>query len=64
MNPSKNALAIPGRINVQKVSQVFARKVWAASSIEGLMPSTTPISTRNAIGVKAIVCANHIPGKP
>jgi hypothetical protein len=68
MNPSKNALASPGRINgnetVQKVSQVFARKVCAASSIEGLMPSTTPISTRNAIGVKAMVCANQIPGKP
>ena len=39
-------------------------KVWAASSIDGETPSTTPIRTRNAIGVNASVCAIRIPGIP
>ena len=68
MKPSRKALARPGRISgsdtVVKVVQASARRVCAASSIDGLTPSTTPISTRKAIGVKASVCANHRPGRP
>ena len=55
IKPSKNALASPGRINgndtVLKTCQRDARSVCAASSIEGLTPSTTPMSTKNAMGV-------------
>ena len=47
-----------------KVVQASARRVCAASSSDGLMPSTTPIRTRKAIGVKASICANHRPGRP
>jgi hypothetical protein len=68
MKPSRKALARPGRISgrdtVVNVRQAFARSVCAASSIDGLTPSTTPISTRNAIGVNASICANQIPGRP
>ena len=53
---SKNALANPGRIRgkdtMTKVFQRPARNVWEASSIDGLTPSTTPISTKKEIGVK------------
>ncbi len=68
MKPSRKALARPGRISgsdtVVKVCQLLARSVCAASSIDGLTPSTTPIRTRNAIGVKASICASQIPGRP
>ena len=68
MNPNKKALAIPGRINgketVLNTCHFEARRVCDASSIDGLTLSTTPIKTKNEIGVKARVCANHIPGKP
>ena len=68
MKPSRKALARPGRISgretVRKVVQRSARRVCAASSSDGLMPSTTPISTRKAIGVKARSCAINTPGKP
>ena len=68
MNPSRKALARPGRISgrdtVVNVVQASARRVWAASSSDGLTPSTTPISTRKAIGANARVCANHRPGRP
>ena len=68
MKPSRKALASPGRISgsetVRKVCQRLARSVWAASSIDGLMPSTTPISTKKAIGVKASSCAISRPGRP
>ena len=68
MKPSRKALARPGRISgsetVQKVCQRLARRVCAASSIDGLTPSTTPISTRKAIGVKASICAISRPGRP
>ena len=47
-----------------KVRQRSARRVCAASSIEGLMPSTTPMRTRKAMGVKASICASHTPGNP
>ena len=66
--PSRNALARPGRINgqvmVRKVVQFLARKVCEASSSDGLMPCTTPISTRKAIGVNASSCASSTPGRP
>ena len=68
MKPSRKALASPGRISgsemVRNVVQPFARKVCDASSSEGLMPCTTPIRTRKAIGVKARSCAMRMPGKP
>ena len=41
-----------------------ARKVCEASSSVGLTPSTTPISTRNATGVKAKSWARNTPWKP
>ena len=41
--------------------QRLARSVCAASSIDGETPSTTPISTRKAIGVKANTCASSTP---
>jgi hypothetical protein len=53
--PRRNAAARPGRkrgkVTVLKVVQPRARSVCEASSSEGLMPCTTPSSTRNAIGV-------------
>ena len=68
MKPSRKALASPGRISGQvtvlKVSQRLARSVCAASSSDGLMASTTPISTRNAIGVNDSNCAISTPVKP
>ena len=54
----------PGTCIVRNVCQRLARRVWAASSMDGLTPSTTPIRTRNAIGVKASVWAMRIPGRP
>lgn len=61
MKPIRKALARPGAISgsdtMRKVRQRPARSVWLASSIEGLMPSTTPISTRKEIGVKLRTCA-------
>ena len=47
-----------------KVVQPSARSVCAASSIDGLTPCTTPMSTRKAIGVKASNCASATPKKP
>ena len=59
IKPNKNALAIPGRMRgsetVLKTCQLEARRVCEASSIEGLTLSTTPINTKNAMGVKARV---------
>ena len=64
----RNALASPGRISgsdtVVNVFQRSARSVCAASSSVGEMPSTTPISTRNAIGVNANTWASSTPWKP
>ena len=61
-------MASPGRISgsdtVRKVCHLSARSVWAASSIDGQTPSTTPIRTRKAIGVKASVWAIMMPGNP
>ena len=68
MNEIRNALAMPGRINGSDTStnvrQRSARNVCAASSIDGDTPSTTPISTRNAIGVNAKICATSTPCRP
>ena len=68
MKPTRKALARPGRISgsdtVRKVRQRSARSVCAASSMAGETPSTTPISTRKAIGVKANTCASSTPWKP
>ena len=59
----RNALARPGRISGSETSanvrQRPARSVCAASSSAGDTPSTTPISTRKAIGVKANICATQ-----
>ena len=55
---------IRGRVTVLKTCHLEALNVCEASSIDGLTLSTTPIKTKNAIGVKASVCANHIPGNP
>ena len=66
--PSRNAFAMPGRrsgqVTVRNVVQRLARSVCAASSSEGLIPCTTPISTRNAIGANARSWAISTPGKP
>ena len=68
MKESRNAAAMPGRINgqvtVRKIAQRPARSVCAASSSAGLIPCTTPTSTRKAIGVKARHCARATPGSP
>ena len=68
MKPIRNALASPGAISgsdtLRKVRQRSARRVWLASSIDGLTPSTTPISTRNEIGVKLSTWAIQIPVRP
>ena len=57
MNVIRNALAIPGRISGSEMSTNVrhcpARSVCAASSRAGETPSTTPISTRKAMGVNA-----------
>ena len=59
IKPRRKALAIPGRMRgketVLKTCHLLARSVWEASSIEGLILSTTPIKTKKAIGVKANV---------
>ena len=64
----RKALARPGRINGSdmsaKVRQRFARSVCAASSMLGDTPSTTPISTRKAMGVNANTCASNTPCMP
>jgi hypothetical protein len=68
MKPRRNALARPGRISgsetVVKVCQREARSVCDASSSDGLTPSTTPIMTRKAIGVKESTWASQTPQKP
>ena len=68
MKPSKNAFAKPGLINgkvtVLKLVHRSARSVWDASSRLGDTLSTTPIKTKNAIGVKANVCAIITPINP
>ena len=68
MKPSKKALARPGRISGQvtvlNVTQLLARKVCEASSMAGLMASTTPMSTMKLMGVKASNCARKTPQKP
>ena len=56
--------AISGREMRLKVRQRFARNVCEASSSEGLTPSTTPIKTKNAIGVKDKTWAIQMPVKP
>ncbi len=65
MNVIRNAFARPGRINGSETSMNvrhrLARSVCAASSSDGATPSTTPISTRNAIGVNANTCATRTP---
>ena len=57
--PMRKEFARPGRISgkvtVVKTRQRDARSVWAASSIDGLTPWTTPSSTMKAIGAKARV---------
>src|SRR5690606_13060415 len=62
------AFAMPGFMSgnetFQKVRHLSARSVCEASSIDGLTPSTTPMSTRKAIGVKDKTWAIHIPVKP
>ena len=40
-----------GRDTVRNVRQRSARIVRAASSMDGLIPSTTPMSTRKVMGV-------------
>ena len=55
---------ISGSVMVRNVRARLARKVWDASSMEGEMPSTTPMRTRKAVGVKLNVCASHTPWKP
>jgi hypothetical protein len=64
----RKAFASPGRISGSdtstKVRQRLARKVCAASSMLGDTPSTTPISTRKAIGVNEKICASTSPGSP
>ena len=68
MKEIRKALAIPGRINgsdtSMNVRHRLARSVCAASSIDGDTPSTTPIRTRNAIGVNAKICASSTPCSP
>ena len=53
-----------GSVIVEKVAQLLARNVCDASSSDGLMPCTTPMRTRKAIGVKARSCAISTPGRP
>ena len=53
-----------GRDTLRKVRQRSDRSVCDASSIEGEMPSTTPISTRKEIGVKDSICAIQMPVRP
>ena len=68
MKPTRNALARPGFISgsvtVMKVRVREARSVCAASSIDGLMPCTTPRMIMKAIGVNANICANQTPNRP
>ncbi|MNV20970.1 hypothetical protein D3C71_1118930 [compost metagenome] len=68
MKPIRKALARPGFISGkdtrQKVRQRSARRVCEASSIDGLTPSTTPISTRKEIGVNDRTCAIQMPVRP
>ena len=53
-----------GNVTVRNVVQRLARRVCEASSRVGLMPCTTPMRTRKAIGVKARSWAMSTPGKP
>ena len=55
---------IRGSDTRQKVRQRSARSVVEASSIDGLTPSTTPISTRKEIGVKDSTWAIQMPVRP
>lgn len=68
MKPMRNAFASPGFISGsemrQKVRQRSALSVCEASSIDGLTPSTTPISTRKEMGVKDRTCAIQMPVRP
>ena len=68
MKTTNQALAIPGSIKgketARKVRMRLARSVEDASSMAGEMPSTTPISTRKAVGVKEKTCASQTPLKP
>ncbi len=68
MNVIRNALAMPGRISGSDTSVNVrhgpARNVCAASSSAGETPSTTPMSTRNAIGVNANNWATSTPCRP
>ena len=67
-NTTSQALARPGSISgsvtVRKVRIRDARSVVEASSIDGEMPSTTPISTRKAVGVNENTCASNTPPNP
>jgi hypothetical protein len=68
MKPIRKAFARPGFIKGsdtrQNVRQRSARSVCDASSMDGLTPSTTPISTRKEIGVKDRTCAIQMPVRP
>ena len=61
MKPSRKALARPGRISgsehgAEGLPAIGAQRLRGFLH-RGLTPSTTPISTRKAIGVKARTCA-------
>ena len=64
----RKAFTSPGRISGSDTSanvrHRFARTVCAASSSVGETPSTTPISTRKAMGVNANTCASSMPVNP
>ena len=68
MKPTRKAFARPGfikgSVTVLKVSSREARSVWAASSMLGLMPATTPRMIMKAMGVKANSCASQMPSRP
>jgi hypothetical protein len=53
-----------GNVTAVNVRMALARKVCEASSSVGEMPWTTPIRTRNAVGVKENTCASQTPGAP
>ena len=68
MKTTSQALANPGSISgnvmLAKVRAGLARSVCEASSMVGEMPWTTPIRTRNAVGVNENTCASQTPLKP
>ena len=53
LNIPKNMVQAGMKVMVAKVVQLLARRVCEASSSDGLIPCTTPIKTRKAIGVKS-----------